>query len=199
EKLLRTKPSHPLSAARADLLLAMRAHQLAPGRQMVLHRFRNACVVANAFRQELPLTVHPGIGYDIISNHPMFNGAVIGRAADIDFRLFGASVEKLDGGVVLSIGSAIMGPQVFEKSLSCVNNLRLQTGRPIVSGHTIYVLDLRKSPTVALISASRSSVISVSTVIWKSTLPIAKSPSKPACPCTMLSMSVHSPEAQERS
>ena len=143
EKLLRTKPSHPLSAARADLLLAMRAHQLAPGRQMVLHRFRNACVLANAFRQELPLTVHPGIGYDIISNHPMFNGAVIGRAADIDFRLFGASVEKLDGGVVLSIGSAIMGPQVFEKSLSCVNNLRLQTGRPIVSGHTIYVVDLQ--------------------------------------------------------
>ena len=143
EKLLRTKPSHPLSAARADLLLAMRAHQLAPGRQMVLHRFRNACVLANAFRQELPLTVHPGIGYDIISNHPMFNGAVIGRAADIDFRLFGASVEKLDGGVVLSIGSAIMGPQVFEKSLSCVNNLRLQTGRPIVGGHTIYVVDLQ--------------------------------------------------------
>ena len=143
ENLLRDEPSHPLAAARADLLLAMRAHQLAPGRQMVLHRFRNACVLANAFRQELPLTVHPGIGYDIISNHPMFNGAVIGRAADIDFRLFGASVEKLDGGVVLSIGSAIMGPQVFEKSLSCVNNLRLQTGRPIVSGHTIYVVDLQ--------------------------------------------------------
>ena len=143
ENLLRDEPSHPLAAARADLLLAMRAHQLAPGRQMVLHRFRNACVLANAFRQELPLTVHPGIGYDIISNHPMFNGAVIGRATNIDFRLFGASVEKLDGGVVLSIGSAIMGPQVFEKSLSCVNNLRLQTGRPIVSGHTIYVVDLQ--------------------------------------------------------
>ena len=46
--------------------------------------------------------------------------------------------------VVLSIGSAIMGPQVFEKSLSCVNNLRLQTGRPIVSGHTIYVVDLQE-------------------------------------------------------
>src|SRR3989454_7170595 len=108
EELLRTQPEHSLTGARADLLAAMRAHQLAPGRQMVLHRFRNACVLANAFRQELPLTVHPGIGYDIISNHPMFNGAVIGRAADIDFRLFGASVEKLDGGVVLSIGSAIM-------------------------------------------------------------------------------------------
>jgi len=110
---------------------------------MVLHRFRNASVLANAFRQDIPLTVHPGIGYDIISNHPMFNGAVLGRAAEIDFRLFGAGAERLGDGVVLSSGSAVMGPQVFEKSLSCVNNLRLQTGRPIVRGHTIYVVDLQ--------------------------------------------------------
>jgi hypothetical protein len=45
--------------------------------------------------------------------------------------------------VVLSVGSAIMGPQVFEKSLSCVNNIRLQEKRPIVSGHSIYVVDLQ--------------------------------------------------------
>ena len=143
KKLLRDEPTHPLAPARADLLLAMRTHELAPDRHMVLHRFRNASVLANTFRQDIPLTVHPGIGYDIISNHPMFNGAVLGRAAEIDFRLFGAGVERLDDGVVLSIGSAIMGPQVFEKSLSCVNNLRLQTGRPIVRGHTIFVVDLQ--------------------------------------------------------
>jgi hypothetical protein len=143
ENLLRTEPSHPLSAARAELLHAMRTHQLAAGRQLILHRWRNACVLANAFRQEIALTVHPGVGYDIISNHPMFNGAAIGRAAEVDFRWFGTSVENLDGGVVLSVGSAIMGPQVFEKSLSCVNNLRLQARRPIVSGHTIYVVDLQ--------------------------------------------------------
>src|SRR6185295_10168756 len=74
--------------------------------------------------------------------HPMFNGGAIGRAADLDFRLFANSVEALDGGVVLSVGSAIMAPQVFEKSLSCVNNLRLQAGRKIVQGHTIYVVDI---------------------------------------------------------
>src|SRR5437016_12931474 len=74
----------------------------------------------------------------------MFNVAVSARAADIDFRLCGASVEKLDGGVVLSIGSAIMGPQVFEKSLSCVNNLRLQAGKPIVQGHSFFVVDLQE-------------------------------------------------------
>jgi hypothetical protein len=73
----------------------------------------------------------------------MFNGAVIGRAAGLDFQLFGRAVEGLDGGVVLSIGSAIMAPQVFEKSLSCVNNLRLQEGRHIVHDHTIYVVDIQ--------------------------------------------------------
>ena len=132
-----------MTPARAELFEAMRTHRLPAGRHMVLHPWRNACVLANAFRQEIPLTVHPGIGYDIISNHPIFNGSVLGRAADVDFRLFGASVDQLDGGVVLSIGSAVMGPQVFEKSLSCVNNLRLQAGRPIVKGHTIYVVDLQ--------------------------------------------------------
>ena len=60
-----------------------------------------------------------------------------------DFKLFGGSVEKLDGGVVLSIGSAIMGPQVFEKALSCVNNLRLQAGQRVIRGHSIYVVDLQ--------------------------------------------------------
>jgi hypothetical protein len=73
----------------------------------------------------------------------MFRGAVIGRAADIDFRIIGSAIDKLDGGVVLSVGSAIMAPQVFEKSLSCVNNLRLQAGGEIVSNHTIYVVDIQ--------------------------------------------------------
>jgi hypothetical protein len=143
ERQLREEPSHPLAPGRADLLQAMRRHGLPSGRYLVPHPLRNASVLAHAFRQAVPLTVHPGIGYDIISNHPLFNGAAIGRAAAIDFRLFSRAVEGLDGGVVLSIGSAIMGPQVFEKSLSCVNNLRLQEGRPIVNGHTICVVDLQ--------------------------------------------------------
>jgi hypothetical protein len=143
ENDLRTDPAHVLAPAKADLLQAIRTHRLLPGRHEVRHLWKHASLIAQAFGQQIPLTVHPGIGYDIISNHPMFNGAVIGRAAQIDFRLFGAAVENLDGGVVLSIGSAIMGPQVFEKSLSCVNNLRLQDGRPIVQDHSIYVVDLQ--------------------------------------------------------
>jgi hypothetical protein len=143
ESLLRAEPAHPLAPARADLLQATRDHRLPAGRVRVEHRWKHASILAHAFRHEVPLTVHPGIGYDIIANHPMFNGAVIGRAAAADFRLFCGSVETLDGGVVLSVGSAIMAPQVFEKALSCANNLRLQAGRPIVRDHAICVVDLQ--------------------------------------------------------
>ncbi len=143
ERALKAEPAHPLSPARAELLVAMKTHPLAAGRHLVQHRCRNASVLANAFRHEIPLTVHPGIGYDIIATHPMFNGGAIGRAAAIDFRWFAGALEKLDGGVVLSIGSAIMGPQVFEKALSCVNNLRRQEGRPVVGDFHIFVIDLQ--------------------------------------------------------
>jgi hypothetical protein len=87
--------------------------------------------------------VHPGIGYDIITNHPMFKGSIVGRAAEADFELFCKAVEGLDQGSVLSVGSAIMGPQVFEKSLSCVHNVRRQEDRQNVTGHSIHVVDLQ--------------------------------------------------------
>jgi hypothetical protein len=143
EGSLRAEPSHPLAPARAEMLQAMVKHLLSSSRLEVKHPWSESSILAQAFRRNVPLTVHPGIGYDIISNHPMFNGAAIGRAAGLDFRQFGGAVENLDGGVVLSVGSAIMAPQVFEKSISCVNNLRLQAGRRIVHDHAIFVVDIQ--------------------------------------------------------
>ncbi|MBN8247718.1 MAG: hypothetical protein J0L84_09775 [Verrucomicrobia bacterium] len=136
-------PGDPLAAGAAELLSAMERFQLAEGRHEIVHRWKQASILAEAWRLGVPVTVHPGIGYDIISCHPMFNGAAIGRAAAEDFRWFAGAVEGLDGGVVLSVGSAIMAPQVFEKSLSCVHNLRFQSGRPAVAGHRIHVVDLQ--------------------------------------------------------
>jgi hypothetical protein len=136
---IRANPDHPLTGARADLLKA----DLPAGRVQMTHRWKQASILAQAYRHEIPMTVHPGIGYDIIANHPLFDGAVVGRAATTDFRLLGDSVDNLDGGVLLSVGSAIMAPQVFEKTLSCVNNLRLQDGRKPVEGHSLYVVDLQ--------------------------------------------------------
>jgi hypothetical protein len=143
ESQLRGEPAHPLSPARAELLGAMAQHELTQGRHDIPHPWKSSCVLANAIKHDVPLSVHPGIGYDIISNHPMFNGAALGRAAGTDFASFGGAVEGLDNGVVLSVGSAIMGPQVFEKSISCVNNLRLQEDRHIVKDHSFYVVDIQ--------------------------------------------------------
>jgi hypothetical protein len=138
-----TEPEHVLTSPRADLLRTMHQFNWTAGRQQVRHKWKHASILAQAWRHQVPLTVHPGIGYDIIANHPIFNGSVIGHAAELDFKLFGGSVEGLDNGVVLSVGSAIMGPQVFEKSLSCVNNLRLQAGRQVIQGLSTYVVDLQ--------------------------------------------------------
>lgn len=136
------KPDQYAPAA-ADCAAAMQAHGLSAGKHAVVHQWKHASLLAQAARLNVPATIHPGIGYDIISCHPMFNGAVIGRAAGEDFRRFCDSVNTLNDGVVLSIGSAIMAPQVFEKSLSCVHNIRLQHGAGVVRDHAIYVVDLQ--------------------------------------------------------
>jgi hypothetical protein len=143
EACIRTEPAAPGVSALADLLGWMRRAELREGRLEIRHAWKHASILASAWRHKVAASVHPGIGYDIIANHPGFNGGVLGRGADLDFRLFGGSVAKLEGGVLLSVGSAIMGPQVFEKSLSCVNNLRIQDGRGPLSGHSIFVVDLQ--------------------------------------------------------
>ena len=98
-----------------------------------------------ASRLQLPVTVHCGIGYDIIYNHPLANGAALGRASHQDFQIFSHSVAGLEEGLFLSIGSAIMAPQIFEKALSAVNNLRLQKSQPILTRHLILINDLQES------------------------------------------------------
>ena len=143
ESEIRSAPEHPLTSLRAELLRAIREHHFREGRSEIVHRWKHASILASALKHNVPATVHPGIGYDIISCHPMFNGAVIGRAAELDFKLFAGAVDRLDGGVVLSIGSAIMAPQVFEKALSCVHNLRFQQDLPAVRDFNIFVVDLQ--------------------------------------------------------
>lgn len=137
------EPSSRDAAAQADCLRLMDQFNIRSGFHSVNHPNKKASILANAYARGVPVSVHPGIGYDIITNHPMFTGSIVGRAAELDFELFCKAVEGLDHGTVLSVGSAIMGPQVFEKSLSCVHNLRRQKSRPNVSDHSIHVVDLQ--------------------------------------------------------
>jgi hypothetical protein len=135
-------PAHLLAAAKADLLWAISAHGLPTGELSIEHPFKNYSVPATAYRRKAAFTVHPGIGYDIIANHPLFHGGAIGRASGTDARIFAASVDRLDGGVYLSIGSAIMSPQVFEKAFSAVNNVRIAGDRPPLTSHHMAIVDL---------------------------------------------------------
>lgn len=122
-------PNHPeIAAAAADLLAVVRAFDLKPGRLIIQHPWKAYSIQAGAFRLGIPLTGHPMIGHDIIYNHPMNHCACLGRTAGRDFLAFAESVSRIDGGVYISIGSAVMSPMVFEKSLSMAQNLAIQRG-----------------------------------------------------------------------
>ena len=98
-------------------------------------------ILANAYRLGIPVTVHVGIGYDIVHEHPNCDGAAIGKASYRDFLIFTKGVETLEGGVMLNFGSAIMGPEVYLKALSMVRNVARQQKRQIGS-FTTAVFDL---------------------------------------------------------
>src|SRR5258706_2745875 len=72
---------------------------------------RDLSVFAAAWRFHIPVTVHAGIGYDILHEHPNCDGAALGAASYRDFLIFTRAVENLEGGVLLNFGSAIMGPE----------------------------------------------------------------------------------------
>lgn len=128
-------------AAAADLLHIVNAFDLAPGWMSIPHPWKRFSVQAGAFRQQVPLTGHPMYGHDIIYNHPMNHGGALGRVAQRDFLIFAESVSHIDGGVYISIGSAVMSPMIFEKSLSMAQNLAIQRGQHI-DDHFILVNDL---------------------------------------------------------
>ena len=132
------------AAAALDLLDWIDRFDLPAGVMEIPHPFRDYSVQRAAFAAGVPFTGHPMIGHDIIYNHPMNHGAAIGRAALRDFLTYADSVSKMEGGVYLSIGSAVMSPMVFEKSFSMAQNLALQEGRRI-ENHTLVVVDLAES------------------------------------------------------
>ncbi len=73
---------------------------------------------------EVPVTVHPAIGAEIIHQHPAVDGAAIGATSLRDFRRLAGSLPDIDdGGAVLNIGSAVMMPEVFLKALTIARNL----------------------------------------------------------------------------
>ena len=79
-------------------------------------------VAAAAAELGIPLTVHVAIGTDIIHMHPAASGAALGEGSLRDFRYFVSNVARLDGGVYLNCGSAVVLPEVFLKAVALARN-----------------------------------------------------------------------------
>jgi hypothetical protein len=79
-------------------------------------------LVATAARLEIPVTVHIGIGTDIIHMHPAASGAALGEGSLRDFRYFVCNVARLERGVYLNCGSAVVLPEVFLKAVALARN-----------------------------------------------------------------------------
>ena len=140
--LIETNPEHAASAV--DLLGVIRKNRLKSGFLKIPHPFKKFSVQACAYELKVPFTGHPMFGHDIIYTHPMNHGAAVGRTALNDFLCFTESVSRLEYGVYMSLGSAVMSPMIFEKSLSMVQNIEIQRNRHI-DNHYMLIVDLAET------------------------------------------------------
>ncbi len=106
---------------------------------------KDISLLAAAYRLKIPFTIHVGIGYDIIHEHPNCSGAAVGAASYTDFLIFTHVLENLARGVVMNFGSAVMAPEVFLKALAMVRNAARGRGEKL-PGFTSLVCDLHTLP-----------------------------------------------------
>ncbi|MFN9274912.1 MAG: hypothetical protein ACK6D2_04170, partial [Planctomycetota bacterium] len=109
---------------------AKRAHQRGEGYGLAIGRtildaklpHRELSVFAEAARLGVPATVHVAFGCDITHMDPELDGAALGAATQKDFWTFAETVGRLEHGVWLNIGSAVIMPEVFLKAVSIARN-----------------------------------------------------------------------------
>jgi hypothetical protein len=100
-------------------------------------------VLVAAYKYQIPVTIHLAIGTDIPHMHRAADGAALGAASHLDFRLFCALVEQMHpGGVYLNWGSAVLLPEVFLKAVSIVRNLGVPL-RPITTANFDFIQHYR--------------------------------------------------------
>jgi hypothetical protein len=102
---------------------------------------KDVSVLAAACRLRVPVTVHVGIGYDILHEHPNCDGAALGQTSYQDFLILAETLRSLEGGIMLNFGSAVMGPEIYLKALAMARNVAHQEGKHI-KNFTTAVFDL---------------------------------------------------------
>jgi hypothetical protein len=80
-------------------------------------------IQAAGARLGIDVTIHMAIGTDTIHVHPEADGAVLGKATYLDLMRFTDHIARLEGGVYINLGSAVLLPEVFLKALSAVRNM----------------------------------------------------------------------------
>lgn len=97
----------------------------AVGREILRARlkYRDVSIFAAAYKAGAPATVHVTMGADIVHMHPAAEGGAIGKASMADFHRLTAVVSELSRGVVVNLGSAVVMPEVFLKTLNLARNL----------------------------------------------------------------------------
>ncbi len=102
---------------------------------------RETSVLAAGYRLGVPVTIHVCIGQDIVHEHPNFDGAAAGATSHTDFLIYAHSVQNLEGGTFLNIGTAVMGPEVYLKALAMARNVAHPKGE-VIRNFTTGVFDL---------------------------------------------------------
>ncbi|MBF0236179.1 MAG: hypothetical protein HQM12_00620 [SAR324 cluster bacterium] len=141
-QLLESPSASNLLARKSNLLHWLQTFPRASGSIAIPHPWKQFSIQHKAYELNIPFSVCPGIGADIIYTHPWNSGCAIGEGAVQDFLSFADSVSKLEGGVFLSVGSAVMAPMIFEKAISMSRNLALQENRSLENYH-IFVIDIQ--------------------------------------------------------
>jgi len=99
----------------------------AVGAYLVLHKkqfpHHRTSILAAGARLGIPVTVHVAVGTDIIHMHPAAEGAAIGAGSLQDFRKLTSVVSGMEGGVYINLGSAVILPEVFLKTVALARNL----------------------------------------------------------------------------
>ncbi len=102
---------------------------------------KDISLLSACYEMQKPCTVHVGIGCDIIHEHPNCSGEALGATSYTDFLIYADSITRLEGGVFLNFGSAVIGPEVYLKCLSMARNVAKQQGEEIAH-FTTAVFDL---------------------------------------------------------
>jgi hypothetical protein len=105
--------------------------------------YASSSVLAAAYKLRIPVTVHLAIGTDIPHMHRTADGAALGSASHLDFRLFCTLVQQMHpGGIYLNWGSAVLLPEVFLKAVSVARNLGVAL-RPITTANFDFIQHYR--------------------------------------------------------